>query len=45
MYNNPEKSSIHKINQHTASGYWLFTYCLFNATENKHNLYGGKDCM
>ena len=41
--NNPEKSSTTKINEHTASGYSLFTHCSLHATENKHDYYRGKD--
>ena len=29
-HNNPEKSSITKINKHKPSDYWLFTHCPFN---------------
>ena len=32
-HNNPKKSSTTKINKHTASGYSLLTYCLFDATK------------
>ena len=31
-HSNPEKSSTIKINNHTASGYSLFTHCLIGAT-------------
>ena len=44
-HNNPEKSSTTEINKHTASGYSLFTECLFDATKNKLDSYRGKDCM
>ena len=44
-HNNPEKPSTNKLNYHTHSGYLLFTYCLFDAAENKHDCYRGKDCM
>ena len=44
-HNNPEKSSITKINKHTPSGYSLFTHCSFNLTKNKLDCYRGKDCM
>ena len=43
-HNNPEKSSTTKINKHTASGYSLFTHCLFDATKNKPDYYRGKNC-
>ena len=41
-HNNPEKSSTAKINKHTASGYSLFTHCLFDTTENKLNIIEAK---
>ena len=44
-HNNPEKSSTTKINQHTASGYSLFTCSSFDTTENKPDCDRGKDCM
>ena len=45
-HNNPEKSSsTTEINKHTPSRYSLFTYCLFDATENKLDCYRGKGCM
>ena len=31
--NNPGKSSVTKINKHTASGYSLFTDCSFDVTK------------
>ena len=43
--NNPKKSSTTKINEHTTSGYSLFTHCSFDTTKNKLYYYGGKDCM
>ena len=45
FHNNPEKSSITKINKHTASGYSLFTHCSFDTTKNKLDYYRGKNCM
>ena len=33
--NNPEKLSATKSNEHTTSGYSLFTHCSFNKTKNK----------
>ena len=33
-HNNPEKSSITKINKHTPSGYSLFTHCSFDRMKN-----------
>ena len=44
-HNNPEKSSITKINKHTPSGYSLFTHCSFDRTKNKLDHYRGKNCM
>ena len=44
-HSNLEKSSITKINKHTASGYSLFMYCSFNVTKNKHDYYRNKDYM
>ena len=44
-YNNPEKSSITKINKHTPSGCLLFTNCSFDATKNKLDYYRSKNCM
>ena len=44
-HNNPKKSSATKINKHIASGYLLFTHCLFDTTKNKLDYYSGKNCM
>ena len=44
-YNNPEKSSTAEINNHTPSGYSLFTHCSFDETKNKLDYYRGEDCM
>ena len=43
--NNPNESSTTKINQHTPSGYSIFTHCSFDKSKNKFNYYRGKDCM
>ena len=43
--NNPEKSSINKINKHTPSGYSLLIHCSLDATKNKLDYYRGKNCM
>ena len=40
--NNPGKSSVTKINKHTASGYSLFTDCSFDVTKNNHDYYRDK---
>ena len=44
-HSNPEKSSITKINKHTASGYSLFTHCSFDITKNKFDYYKSKNCI
>ena len=44
-HNNPEYSSIIKINKHTPSAYLLFTHCSFDTTKNKLDYYRGKNCM
>ena len=44
-YNNPEESSITKINKHIPSGYSIFTHCSFDKSKNKLNYYRGDDCM
>ena len=37
--NDPEKSSKIKVNKHIASGYSLFSHCLFDKTKNKLDYY------
>ena len=44
-YINPKESSTTEINEHTPSGYSLFTHCSFDKTKNKLDYYRGKDCM
>ena len=44
-YNNPEESSTTKINQHTPSGYSIFTHCSFIKSKNKLIYYRSADCM
>ena len=39
--NDPQKSSTIKINKHTASGYSLFSHCLFDKTKNELDYYRG----
>ena len=34
-----------QIKKDKASGYSLFTYCSFDATQNKYDYYREKDCM
>ena len=43
--NNPNESSTTKINEHTPSGYSIFTSCSFDESRNKLNYYRDKDCM
>ena len=43
--NDPNKSSIAKINKHAPSGYSIFTHCSFDESKNKINYYRGDDCM
>ena len=42
-YNNPEESSTTEINEHTSSGYSLFTHCSCNEERNKLSYYRGED--
>ena len=42
-HNNSEKLSTTKINEHTVSGYSLFTQCSFDRTKNELDYYRGKD--
>ena len=44
-HNNLEKLSTTKINEHTPTGYSLFTHCLFDTTKNKIDYYRGKNCL
>ena len=43
--NNPENSSTTKVTKHIPSGFSTSTISLFRSTENKHDVYRGKDCM
>ena len=43
--NDPEKSSTIKVNKHTASGYSLFSHCVFDKTKNKLDYYRVKNCV
>ena len=43
--NDPEKPSSTKINKHTASGYSMFSHCLFDKSKNKFDYYRGNNCM
>ena len=42
---NPESSSATKVSKHIPSGFPISTISSFRSTENKHDVYGGKDCM
>ena len=42
--NNLEKLSASKKYEHTP-GYSMFTHCSYDATKNKLDHYGDKDCM
>ena len=46
-HNDPKKSlkKTTKKSEHKASGYSMFTQCLFDASKNKVDFYRGKDCM
>ena len=44
-YNTPEESSTTKINEHTPSGYSIFTHYSFDKSKNKLNYYRGEDCF
>ena len=43
--NDQEKSSTIKVNKHTASGYSLFSHCMFDKTKNRVDYYRSKNCM
>ena len=43
--NNPENPSTTKLREHISSGFSISTISSFRNTENKHDVYGGKDCM
>ena len=45
FHNNPKKSSTSKVNNHTASGYSLFTHCSFDNTKYKLDYYRGRNSM
>ena len=42
---NLENSSITKVSKHIPSGFSISTISSFRSTENKHDVYRGKDCM
>ena len=43
--NNLDLSSTTKINQHTPSGYSIYTSCTFDKWYNNLSHYRGEDCM
>ena len=42
---NPENLSTTKVSEHIPSGFSMSTISSFRRTENKHDVYRGKDCM
>ena len=43
--NNPENLSTAKVGEHILSGCLMSTVSSFKNIENKHDIYGGKNCM
>ena len=43
--NNPENPSTTKLREHISSDFSISTISSFRNIENKHDVYGGKDCM
>ena len=43
--NNPESSFTTKAGEHIPSGFSVSTILSLNSIENKHDVYGGKDCI
>ena len=43
--NNPNESYTERKAKHEPSGYALSLISLFDSKENKHNVYGGRDCI
>ena len=43
--NNPANSSKSKVREHIPSGFSMSTISSFRSMENKHDMYGGKDCI
>ena len=43
--NNPENSYTAKLSKHILSGFSMSTISSFRSTENKQDVYIGKDCM
>ena len=43
--NNTENSSTSKVSEHIPLSFSMSTVSYFRSIENKHDMYGGKDCM
>ena len=43
--NNPENLSTTRVRKHAPLGFSISTIYSFRSTENKHDVYRGKDCM
>ena len=43
--NNPENSFTTKVGEHILSDFSMPTVSLFKSSENKHDVYRGKDCI
>ena len=43
--NSLENSSTTKVSEHIPSGFSMSIISSFRSIENKHNVYGGNDCM
>ena len=43
--NNHKNSFTTKVGEHIPSRFLMSTISSFKSIENKHNVYGGKDCM
>ena len=43
--NNPENSFTTKVGEHIPSGFSISTISSFKKTENKYDVYEGKDCL
>ena len=42
---NPQNSFTTKVSEHTPSSFSMSTISSLKSIENKHGVYGGKDCM
>ena len=43
--NSTENSSTKKVSEHIPSDFSMSTISFFRSIENKHDVYGGKDCI